>query len=196
MVHRDIKPENCLVSNRHYSQKHEVDEGLIKKQPIVVKLGDLGEARSAIIKTKAIQSTNASKTKNVVRGSPAFMAPELLVKDIRLKHADINQLKKADVWSLMMTLFLAINPNQRMPYENDNAQSEYDIISLMEANKIPSPSECYLKAHATQYQMLHYLYQKKLSFEPDDRGTASEIHCLIEQEVSAEMKFSPLVWST
>ena len=107
MVHLDIKPENCLINNRLYPQKNEVDEELIKKQPIVVKLGDLGEARSAIIKTKAMQSTNASKTKNVERGSPAFMAPELLIKDIRLKRADIVSNKSITFCIVLQSILCA-----------------------------------------------------------------------------------------
>ena len=84
IVHRDIKPSNILVSNQHYYNEHgfQLNEGFFK-QPIVCKLGNLGEARS--------ESTHM---KHIDRGSPAFMAPETQVDSQLLTTADLNDFKK------------------------------------------------------------------------------------------------------
>ena len=48
IVHRDIKPSNVLVNNHYYnSLKASRLHAVFQEQPIVCKLGDLGEARSA-----------------------------------------------------------------------------------------------------------------------------------------------------
>ena len=48
IVHRDIKPSNVLVNNHYYSSlKASRLHAVFQEQPIVCKLGDLGEARSA-----------------------------------------------------------------------------------------------------------------------------------------------------
>ena len=45
IVHRDIKPAKILVSNFHYKNyKHEELEMAFGKEPVVCKVGDLGEA--------------------------------------------------------------------------------------------------------------------------------------------------------
>ena len=45
IVHRDIKPAKVLGSNFHYkNNKHEELEMAFGKEPVVCKIGDLGEA--------------------------------------------------------------------------------------------------------------------------------------------------------
>ena len=192
MVHRDIKPENCLVSNIHYSSTNVANMEEVLKNPITLKLGDLGESRSALIRTRALQSTMGSKTKNINRGTPTYMAPELLTAESKLKSANIDQLKKADIWSMVMTFFMVINPDQEMPFENESIDCKEDIIALMEEKKKPYPNSTYLETQATQYQMLLNIIQKYLDFDPSGRGTASQIYNLIIKEFGAEFLIMPL----
>ena len=104
IVHRDIKPSNVLISNLHYT-KDTMQEAIISC-PIVCKLRDLGEARSKILQTRNTQNP----TKVVNRGSIPFQAPETLVDEVMLPAANNYDLKNADRWSLLMSLFIILNP--------------------------------------------------------------------------------------
>ena len=75
IVHRDIKPSNILVSNQHYYNEHgsQLNE-VFMKQPIVCKLGDLGETRSELAKSSMIPAS--IHTKHIDRSGPAFVTPE------------------------------------------------------------------------------------------------------------------------
>ena len=96
IVHRDIKPANILVSNMHYNNLTDAQEtaNIFKSEPIICKLADLGEARSKLLQTRVI--SNNSRTHFVRCGSPAYMAPEILVKESILKSAETEQLKAID----------------------------------------------------------------------------------------------------
>ena len=164
----------------------------IMKCPITLKLGDLGESRSSLIRTKALCTTIGSETTNVNRGTPAFMAPELLVEESKLHSASMDQLKQANIWSMMMTFFLTINPDQSVPYDNENVDSREDIIRLFKEQKQPTPNEMYRKTQSTQYQMLMYLIKRHLDFKPSCRDTAKEIHDFIVKEFTGEFLLTPL----
>ena len=72
-VDRDIKPSNVIVSNSHYRSCRESELAeRFSKQPIICKLGDLGEARSIVAKTCIVPRN--TWTRFINRGSPAFMA--------------------------------------------------------------------------------------------------------------------------
>ena len=85
-----------------------------EKTPIVCKLGDLGEARSQAAKTNIILQN--SSTKDLNRGSQAFIAPEISIDREMLESACIDNLKSVDVWALLMTFFVILNPDQRFPF--------------------------------------------------------------------------------
>ena len=115
IAHKDIKPANILVSNSHYSNLQGVDlKVAYEKTPIVCKLGDLGEARSQAAKTNIILQN--SSTKDLNRGSQAFIAPEISIDREMLESACIDNLKSVDVWALLMTFFVILNPDQRFPF--------------------------------------------------------------------------------
>ena len=80
--HRDLKPANLLVANQQYchlSNPAEIEE-VSSRIPLTCKLTDFGESRSQEIYTNTIIST---KTKNINRGTPVYMAPEILAKCCR-----------------------------------------------------------------------------------------------------------------
>ena len=77
IVHRDLKPANILVSNQHYAHMHGDElEFMWNNQPVVCKIADFGEGRSAMIQT---QSLLPSKVQHLDRGSSAYMAPKVLL---------------------------------------------------------------------------------------------------------------------
>ena len=119
IVHQDFKPANILVSNMYYNNLTDAQEtaNIFKSEPIICKLADLGEARSKLLQTRTI--SNNSRTHFVRRGSPAYMAPEILVEESILKSADIKQLKAIEVWALVMTFFVILNPDQKTPFQYD-----------------------------------------------------------------------------
>ena len=82
---------------------------VFQEQPIVCKLRDIGEAKSAFAKTCIV--TGNTHTRLITRGSTAFMAPKILIQEELLEFARIDEMKKIDIWALLMTLFLIINPD-------------------------------------------------------------------------------------
>ena len=114
IAHRDLKPANILVCNRHYNTLSDEQEIALQFQsrPIACKLTDFGESRSLLMQT---QSVLASNTRNVDRGTVMYMAPEILVEDLRISRASISDLIPADVWALGMVFFSLINPSINIP---------------------------------------------------------------------------------
>ena len=71
------------------------------KKPTVCKLGDLGKARSMYTQTNTLTGKNC---KNAVhRGSLAFMVPELIIEELSMASAEIDELKSVDVSAVSMT---------------------------------------------------------------------------------------------
>ena len=98
IVHRDIKPSNVLVNNLYYSSlKASRLNTVFQEQPIVCKLGDLGEARPAFAQTFMV--TWNTHTRFIARGSTAFMAPGILIQEELLEFAGIDEMKKIDIWA-------------------------------------------------------------------------------------------------
>ena len=82
---------------------------ILKREATISKLADLGEAPSKLLQTRVI--SNNSRTQFVKRVRSAYMAPEILVQESILKSAGIEQLKSLDVWALLMTFFVILNPD-------------------------------------------------------------------------------------
>lgn len=88
IVHRDLKPDNILVSNQHYCDLQDSSE-IVKiwmNSPVKCQLTDFGESRSSLIKTRSFHMTC---TKNLGRGTPAFMAPEVTLPDLGLSLIEL-----------------------------------------------------------------------------------------------------------
>ena len=49
------------------------------------------------------------------------MAPEILVEESILKSAGVEQLKAIDVWALVLTFFVILNPDQKNPFQHERA---------------------------------------------------------------------------
>ena len=97
----DIKPANVLVSNSHCkSYKHQELEKAFSKKPIIYKLGDLGEASSMYLHTKALTVKNC--TTAVHRGSLAFMVAERIIEELSIASAGTEEPKTVNVWAVSM----------------------------------------------------------------------------------------------
>ena len=77
--------------------------------PIKCKLTDFGESCSSLIKTQSFRVTN---TRNLDRGKPAFMAPEITLPElVKLqKSGSIEFLKKVDIWAVGLVFYNLVNP--------------------------------------------------------------------------------------
>ena len=96
IAHRDLQPGNVLVSNQMYCEmpNKEALREAWEKEPIICKLVDFGESRASMIQTATVCST---QTTNIDRGTPIYMAPELLSPvdtSLSLEH-----LKACEIWS-------------------------------------------------------------------------------------------------
>ena len=110
IAHRDLKPGNTLVCNQHYSRQNDVAKSYAEC-PIVCKLADFGLSRSPELQTSTFLK---AKTESTCRGTPVYMTPEILLEN--LKFAGQEDLKKADIWSLVIMMFSMINPNLSNSY--------------------------------------------------------------------------------
>ena len=153
-------------------------------QPIVCKLADLGEARSRVTQTRALVGN--SRTKFLARGSPAFMAPEISVEEFMVTSASLGQLKAIDVWAVIMTMFVVINPDQRYPFQLDITRlleedgkevikSEHVLKNCLCERKIPSFSDKYLEVQCDHYQRIRKMFCQNLCYDPDQRCTVKDL---------------------
>ena len=149
IVHRGLKPSNILVSNDHYGcltgQELETfwQSG---NSPITCKLTDFGESRSRLIQTQSIMSTRVVQ---LDRGSPAYIAPEILIPEKRPSYADQTSLKAFDIWALGMVCFVIANPCITYPYcaeivaelqANPAKDSRNILQDLLRREVYPKPS--------------------------------------------------------
>ena len=184
VAHRDLKPANVLVSNQHYSllSKDQIASHF-KLQPVVCKLTDFGESRSANVQTNTVL---ASETQRVDRGTAVFMSPEILVKDgSKFNQVSLNDLMVSDIWSLGMTFFTMINPNLKCPYLLEirscekNIQTQEDVYNFvgnrLRQRKRPMSDIKYNLSHATIWSCLEEVYIGCTSFDSDMRFSLRDV---------------------
>ena len=99
------------------------------KKIIVCKLGDLGEARSIYTQTNYLAGKNRKIAAH--RGSLAFMVPELIIEELSIASAGIDELKTVDVWAVLMTSFTILNPDQPYSFQNDLKNIPNKVTSNM-----------------------------------------------------------------
>lgn len=178
VAHRDLKPANILVSNQHYSLLSEDQIAAhFKLRPVVCKLTDFGESRSANVQTNTVL---ASKTRRVDRGTAVFMSPEILDKDgPKFNEASLQDLMLSDIWSLGMTFFTMVNPNLKCPYlleirsSGEKIQTQEDVQKFV-GNRLrkkerPVSDRKYNVSRATLWSCLEEVYIGCTSFDPNMR---------------------------
>ena len=89
-----------------------------------------------------------------------------------------------------MTIFVILNPDQEHPFFldflNDRDKGVSDIASnllkkYLKTKCFPTLSPSYLMQQSCHYQRLRSVFYELFSYEPNDRGTASEVVQLLEQ---------------
>ena len=151
------------MCNQHYSKQNDVDLAKSYAEcPIVCKLADFGLSRSPDMQTSTFLKP---KTESPCRGTPVFMAPEILLED--LKFAGQEDLKKADIWALGLMMFSMINPNLSNPYRAEslfsrNKQRSKDIKHFTTASEIKSYQGHLLK-HKPREMITQYACNKSAS---------------------------------
>ena len=187
IVHRDIKPSNVLVNNHYYSSLNASRlNAVFQEQPIVCKLGDLGEARSAFAQTCMV--TGNTHTRFITRGSTAFMAPKIFIQEELLEFAGIDEMKKIDIWALLMTLFLVINPDQTHPFElniNESRKNSTDKVFVTSAEQqlkgflsrkeFPLFSPSYEKEQCFHYQIIREIVVNGMKHNPNERWSIQKL---------------------
>ena len=196
IVHRDIKPANILVSNSHCSNLQGVDlKVAYEKAPIVCKLGNLGEARSQAAKTNILLQN--SRTKFFNRGSQAFMTSEISIEREMLESACIDNLKVIDIWALLMTFFVILNPGQRFPFHLNikeiAATKPADRVfnRFLRKRIIPQFSKDHLSFQAEHYQQLRAVFCEELQYDPKKRCNIDKIKEMIAEK-EHNISYAPL----
>jgi hypothetical protein len=191
IVHRDIKPANILVSNQHYCDLENEDriQEIWNRDPIQCKLADFGESRSLVLQTTSICKTS---TRNIVRGTPVFRAPEILTN---CRSVSVSELKAVDMWALGMVFFVLINPDVSYPYQKElrSAQTPGDVLKELLSNKEhPKHSIKYCVLQATDWIPIWNVYEWCTRFDPRDRPDAKQLVKALESSNVIEFRDIPL----
>ena len=94
------------------------------KKPIVCKLGDMYTQNNAL--------TGKNCRTAIHRGSLAFMVPELIIEELSVASARMDEIKTVVVWTFLMTFFTVLNPDQSYPFQNDFKNIPNKVTSNME----------------------------------------------------------------
>lgn len=182
IAHRDLKPSNILISNQHYLS-HEAVREAWEKEGCVCKLADFGESRAALEQTATLCQT---KTSNIDRGTPVYMAPELYSE---VGNLSLQELMKCDIWSLGMVFFILLNPDLQYPYDKElqslkrrtaeNAKKE--ISYRMENYEKPCFSDKHSLLQSTVWVSIDRAFEVCTVFCPSERPSASDIKRLFER---------------
>ena len=168
IVHRDLKPSNVLVSNQHYCNKDKTYVAeMYAKCPIVSEVADFGLSRSLDAQT---QSVLCSRTDDVCRGTPVYMAPEIHTG--KLTNASQQDLKMADIWSLGILSHATINPNLSSPYrkESESLGTAFNLDMMkhfIQTNTLPVHDAKYDVLRVTEWWQIDEIFNLCANFEPN-----------------------------
>ncbi len=106
------------------------------------------------------------------------MAPEISIPESMLKLANLDQLKALDIWALLMTLFVTINPDQCYPFQHEMEQvqkseqqlnSEEIFTDFLRSHRTPVCSKKYVKEQSCHYQHVREMIYQHLKYRAEDR---------------------------
>ena len=177
--------------------KEAVREAL-EKQPIICKLVDFGKSRASMIQTATICST---QTMNIDRGTPVYMAPELLSPVDTLLSLD--QLKACDIWSHGMAMFLLLHPDLQFPYQVEidklhpttYEMCKREVTKLLTSKILPTFSDKFSCFQVTSWLMLERIFEKCSDFDSTKKPTALILVEMLNQIEDPVCRNTPLAVS-
>ena len=106
------------------------------------------------------------------------MAPEILVKSLRLQSASLENLKQIDMWAFGMVLFCIANPNLKYPYQLDiNHDTSFvdQVQELLIKKKRPTGSPKYREMQSTKWLQIQKVFEACTNFDPSQRPSAEHV---------------------
>ena len=173
---RDLKANNVLITNQQYCHEDKESVSHIYAEcPVVCKLTDFGLSRSLDAQTQSILQ---SRTEEIIRGTPVYMAPEIHLGI--LKSANQIDLKKTDIWSLGILAYAVINPNLINPYYKEadalgSALTMEIMKSFMQSQLFPTHDAKYELHRVTLWWQIEEIFNSCAKFDPNERPAISEI---------------------
>ena len=116
------------------------------------------------------------------------MAPEILIQEELLGFAGIDEMKKIDIWALLMTLYLVINPDQTHLFElniNESRKNSTDKVSVTSAEQklkgflsrkeFPLFSPSHEKEQCFHYQIIREIVVNGMKHNPNERWSIQKL---------------------
>ena len=111
------------------------------------------------------------------------MALGLIIDELSIRIAGIEELKTVDVWAVLMTFFTTLNPDHSYPFQNELKNIPNKVTSNMAAafkqelqkEDYLSFSLKYLRIQAMFYQSLRSSFYKYLQYDPEVRVNIDSI---------------------
>ena len=190
--HRDLKPQNVLVSNQHYSDlSNSVKGEFWERDPIQIKLTDFGECWANRYDEERSLKT---RTTSVFRGTPVYMAPEILNTEMRPTSMKKEQVEQTDIWSMCIIFYSIMNPDRPVPFRNedDGGTAVQDLQQVLKdkfSNHIlPSDSPKYSIAQSTTWLNIYDAYLAGAIVESKKRQNLLELRKILRRTEKIEPK--------
>ena len=163
----------------------EVEQAWLQ-EGIVCKLADFGESHSKCDQTATFYHTC---TTNLKRGTLVFNPPEALDGKHKLASCSLDQLKQGDIWSLVMLLFVLLNPELEFPYSQEleeeeiyeSSEARISLRKLMDRKEKPAHSNVHKSLRVEQWSQINKAYEMCTTFPPGKKPLASDVLTVLRE---------------